>query len=258
MLDVLASEWRKLRSVRSTHYVLGIVSAFLLLCALWSWYVRGYWDGLAPERRADFKAATAAQPLLLTLPVCGIVLGALAITSEYATGMIRASLAAVPRRGTLFSAKAAVVGALMLGAGVVSMTAAAVAGEVIVGERAVPAFEVSLADQAPYLLSFGLLTAAMTLMAFGVGAVLRSTAGTITALLMQLLVLPVMLNLLPGPWGERLWSVLPANLAQQMAAAPGVRSGTGVLSPAAASAALVAYVVVALGAGAYSFVRRDS
>ncbi|MDL4770617.1 MULTISPECIES: ABC transporter permease [Thermomonosporaceae] len=258
MVDVLASEWRKLRSVRSTLYVLGTVAAFLLLCALWCWYLRGYWDGLTPERQAHAKAAAAAQPLLLALPVCGTVLGAVAITSEYATGMIRASLAAVPRRGTLFAAKAAVVGALMLGAGVVSMAAAALVGEAIVGKRPIPAFEMPLADQAAHVLSFGLLTAATALMAFGAGAVLRSTAGTISTLLALLLVLPPVLNLLPGPWGDRLWAVLPASLAEQMALAPGASPDSGPLSPAVACGVLVAYIAVALGAGAFSFIRRDS
>ena len=55
MIDALAAEWWKLRSVRSTFAVLGTVAAFALLCVVWSLYAAHYWDGLSQARRAMFE-----------------------------------------------------------------------------------------------------------------------------------------------------------------------------------------------------------
>src|SRR5689334_22310114 len=101
--------------------IIGTVAAFMLLCVLWSWYVAEYWDGLSAARRATAKAAPAEQPLAVSLPVCAVVLGALTLTSEYSCGMNRTSLAAMPRRLTLFTAKASVTAATMLAAALVSL-----------------------------------------------------------------------------------------------------------------------------------------
>jgi hypothetical protein len=240
---VFASEWLKLRSVRSTLHTLGVVVVFVLLCGLWSWFAASYWDGLSPERRATAMAAPAVQPLVLALPVCAAVLGGLAVTSEYATGMIRTSLAAVPRRGLLFAAKAAVVGAVTLVTSLVCLSVALALGRLIVGDRPIPTFEPSVGEQAPHFLALSATTAVIALVACGTGAVLRSTAGTLT---------------MPAPWGERFTSVLPLMLPFQIVAAPGSSNDPEVLSPVAAAAVLALYAAVALAMGALSFLRRDS
>jgi hypothetical protein len=258
VVNVLASEWLKLRSVRSTTWTLGAVAAFVLLSVLWSWYVASYWDGLTPERRAVVQAAPAEQPLVLALPVCAAVLGALAITAEYATGTIRGSLAAVPRRTALYAAKAVLVGAVTLVTALVCVTLAVAAGQVIVGDRKVPSFEAPVSGQVPHLLALAASAAVIALVAYGLGAALRSTAATITAAVGLLMVLPSIANLLPAPWDERVRSLLPSNLADQIAAAPGSSGPLGSLSPAGAMAVLAAYAITALAVGATAFVRRDS
>jgi ABC-type transport system involved in multi-copper enzyme maturation permease subunit len=256
--DAFAAEWWKVRSVRSTAAVLGTVGAFLLLCVLWSWYVARYWDGLPAARRETAQAAPAEQPLAVSLPVCAVVLGALTLTSEYSSGMIRATLAAMPRRAMLFAAKGAVAAAVMGAAALVAPAVGSFAGAVIVGDRPVATFQGPVADVAVHLLWLGLTTAAITLIAFGLGAVLRSTAATITSGMAVLFVLPALAQLLPSPWDERVWSALPGNLANQIAGTPGSSAGHGALSPPAAVAFLVLYTVIALGAGAYAFTRRDA
>ncbi|XVQ14364.1 ABC transporter permease [Spirillospora sp. CA-255316] len=257
-VHVFAAEWLKLRSVRSTFHTLGVVVVFVLLCGLWSWFAASYWDGLSPERRATAKAAPAVQPLVPALPVCAAVLGGLAVTSEYATGMIRTSLAAVPRRGLLFAAKAAVAGAVALVTSLVCLSAALALGRLIVGDRPIPTFEPSVGEQVPHLLALSAAAAVIALVACGTGAVLRSTAGTLTVVVVLVAVLPQVANLLPSPWGERVVSVLPLMLPFQIVAAPGSSQDPGVLSPVTAAAVLAAYAAVALAMGAFSFVRRDS
>jgi ABC-2 type transport system permease protein len=258
VIDALAAEWYKLRTVRSTFAVLGTVAVFMLLCLLWSWYVARYWDGLSAARRATAKAAPAEQPLAVALPVCAVVLGALTFTSEYAHGMHRTTLAALPNRPVLFASKAGVAAAAMLAAALAALAAGAVAGDAIVGDRPVATFQGPAADVAVHLLWLGLTTAAITLIACGLGAVLRSTAGTITAGMAVLFVVPGLARLLPSPWDERIWSALPGSLSNQIAGAPGSSTDHGALSPAAAIAVLAAYAAVALGAGALSFTRRDA
>ncbi|MFB4312337.1 ABC transporter permease subunit [Actinomadura sp. GTD37] len=258
MADVVAAEWFKLRSVRSTGAVLGVVAGFTALCVLWSWYVARYWDGLSAARRATAMAAPAEQPLAVSLPVCAVVLGALALTPEYSSGMIRTTLAAVPRRNALFMAKAGVAGGVMGAAALAALAAGSAAGAAVVGDRPVATFQGPAAEVAAHLLWLGLTTAAITLAAFGLGAVLRSTAATITSGMAVLFVLPALARLLPSPWDERIWSALPGSLSNQIAGAPGSSGDHGALPPPAAAAVLAGYVVVALGAGAFAFARRDA
>ena len=257
-MSVLMSEWLKLRSSRSTLHTLTAVIAFLLLCCLWSWFAARHWDSLPPGRRVDLRIAPAVQPLVVALPICAGVLGCLVVTAEYATGMIRTSLAAVPRRGALFAAKASVAGAATLVTSLLCLSAAVAAGRLIAGDRPIATFEPSAAEQLPRVLALGATATVVALMACGIGAVLRSTAGTVTAVVVLLAVLPSIAGLMPEPWGGRVAAVLPARLADQIAAAPGSSQDPGPLTPAVAAALLAAYAAVALALGAYSFIRRDS
>ncbi|MFB4318847.1 ABC transporter permease [Actinomadura sp. 21ATH] len=258
MMDALAAEWLKLRSVRSTAWTLAALAGSVLLCLLWSWVVARAWDGRPPGERASLRAAPAEQPLVLALPVCAAVLGALSITSEYATGMVRTSMAAVPARPRLFAAKALVLAGVVLPAGLASVAAAVAAGRVIVGDRAVPSFAEPVAEQLPHLLAMAAWAAVIALVGYGAGAALRSTAGAITAVVVLLMVLPPLADLLPAPWDERAGSVLLTRLPDQIAAAPAAPGGAGSFSPAGALAVLFLYAAAALAAGAYSFVRRDA
>ncbi|WP_285700123.1 ABC transporter permease subunit [Actinomadura sp. NBRC 104412] len=257
--DAAGAEWIKLRSVRSTLWILAVVAASVLLCMLWSWYVASHWDGLTPEQRATVRTPPAEQPLLPALPVCAAVLGALSITSEYATGTIRTSLAAVPGRGTLFAAKVSVSGVMALTTSLVALTVAVAAEQLIVGDRPIPAFEGTMLDRLPCLVALSSLAGVIALVGCGLGAVLRSTARTITILVGVLMVLPTFGGVVPGSrLGEVVVSVSPLSLPFQIAAPPGDTVDLGILSPLAATAVLAAYAATALALGAFSFVRRDS
>ncbi len=144
----------------------------------------------------------------------------------------------------------------MCAAALVALVAGSVAGVVIVGDRPVATYQGPVGDVAVHLLSLGLTTVGITL-TFGLGvaalhrgddhvrhgrAVRAAGSGEAAAF----------------PWDERIWSALPGSLANQIAGAPGSSGDHGALSPWVAVALLVAYVVVALGAGAYAFARRDA
>src|SRR6266536_599453 len=115
----LRSELTKIRSVRSTYWtLLALVVACVGIGALFSWgeaqhvaSLAGTRDGAAVAARAHEQAVATSLFGLLIGQLVIVVLGALTITSEYSTGMIAASLTTMPRRGTVFAAKAIVFGA---------------------------------------------------------------------------------------------------------------------------------------------------
>ena len=122
---VLRSEWVKLRSLRSTALtLLAAVVVMVALGWLFGWGTERQWSELRPDERAAFSPVdtTLAGYYLAQLAVG--VLGVLLVTGEYATGMVKATFGAVPRRLPVLWAKAVlyavVTFALMLAASMVA------------------------------------------------------------------------------------------------------------------------------------------
>ncbi|AWS48548.1 ABC transporter permease [Streptosporangium sp. 'caverna'] len=263
MVDALASEWLKLRSTRSTRYILATVAAFVVLLAGFAFYVGSLWDGLPPEGRVTVRAAQPEQIVLLPVQICMAVLGVLAFTSEYATGMIRSTFTALPHRIVVTAAKAAVVAALALVVGQVSVFGTFLIGRAIVGDRPIRGFTAPLPEELPKMLATGMSVVVLALIGLGLGAVLRSTAGAVTSVVVILYVVPRFVISLPDPWNARIGSVLPEDLTRQLAGevpiAVGLgKAGAGIgLSPPAALAVMALYAVVAVGLTALALSRRD-
>ncbi|MBY8851364.1 hypothetical protein K7G98_24705 [Saccharothrix sp. MB29] len=114
MTGVLSSELLKIRSVRSTTYVLLALALMLLTGAVVSYLMTSDWDVASPERQQRFDRADPGVVVVPFGQFCLGALGALAVTSEYGSGMIRTALVSVPRRGTFLLAKIVVVGAVSL------------------------------------------------------------------------------------------------------------------------------------------------
>jgi ABC-2 type transport system permease protein len=133
--DVIASEWVKLRTVRSTGFVLGAALAALLLTSLIAVLMTADWDSSPPGERAVFESADVG---LLSMPFsqfCVAVLAGLAVAGEYGTGMIRTSLIAVPQRRMMMLARGVVLGGGALVAGQVLAWLAFLATWLVVGDR---------------------------------------------------------------------------------------------------------------------------
>ncbi|NED58856.1 ABC transporter permease, partial [Micromonospora aurantiaca] len=116
MGGAIAAEWWKLRSVRSTYVVLAVTAAFTGFVLLLAFQMAHVWDGLPADRRDDLLLRPLQELGGWGASLCLAILGVVSVTSEYRTGMIRASLVAMPGRRTLLLAKAAVVGAVALAA----------------------------------------------------------------------------------------------------------------------------------------------
>jgi ABC-2 type transport system permease protein len=198
---VLRGEWTKLRSLRATWWCTAL---YLLVVGATGWLAAASTD-TAP--RADVAVATALTgfgvgQLLL------VVLGVLAVTSEFASGTALASLTAVPRRTRLLMAKTLVVAAYCaLLTALLAPVCALAAGLLTAVPGGIPPLDPGV------LRSLGLQVGAAALtgvLAVGLGAVLRSTAGALGVGMALVFVLPPALAVAGGTWPSRLSQALPA------------------------------------------------
>lgn len=124
-------EWVKLRTLRSTGVMLGILAAGMigLGIVVMSQYGGAHWVSMPAAQRASFDPANQGFAGVALGQLVAGTLGVLTITGEFSTGMIRATFAAVPRRRQALAAKAAVLAAVLLAAGEILALAAFFTGQ---------------------------------------------------------------------------------------------------------------------------------
>jgi hypothetical protein len=258
LLDVIRSEWLKIRTVRSTFWTLAVVVAVMVgLGVLISWAQVATWDQLSEsERQANPVDGTGTSLAgLLFGQLAMVVLGVLAITSEYSTGGIRSTLVAVPRRTRVVVAKVVVVGAITLVVGTVASFLAFFAGQAVLATKD---FNDSLGDDQVLRAVFGagLYLAACALFGLGIGLVIRSTGGGITIAVAALFVVPPLTLLIPGRWGDEVQKYVTSNAGQ--AVADTAASGpTDRLGPWAGYLVFTLWWVGLVAIGTWLLKRRD-
>ncbi|MEU8616897.1 ABC transporter permease subunit [Streptomyces sp. NPDC048623] len=179
--DALASEWTKIRSVRSTMWTLGVMVLLMLGIGLG---VGAIAAASMPENSEDSALALGFFGIL-PASICVITLGVLTISSEYGTGMIRTTLTACPSRSRVLAAKAIVFFLLVFS--IVTVLAAAV-GAMQVGM--VDAVAPSGGEWLRATVGVALFLSLLGLLAMGIGAIVRHSAGAITVMI-GLLLLPL-------------------------------------------------------------------
>jgi ABC-2 type transport system permease protein len=203
---VLLGEWVKLSSVRSTWWTL--IATFVLgagLSVLMCW---GNADWLASPD-ADESPGSFLTWGMMIAPVCAVILGALAVTTEYATGMIRSSFAAVPSRGYVVAAKALLVAGVLFVVGTVTALVGYHGGNYFLDREGI-----GMALEGDVLRSMygsGLYLAGIGLLTVAVGFLLRHTAATVSVVIALILVLGNMVMLVPGELGDWLVKLMPGN-----------------------------------------------
>ncbi|HEV3450917.1 MAG TPA: ABC transporter permease [Acidimicrobiia bacterium] len=251
----IASEATKLRSVRSTVWTLVVTLVLTVgLGALFSFAVVSRWDRLSLHERAILDPAlTSLNGLFLAQLAIG-VLGVLVISSEYGTGMIRTTLAAVPQRRAVLAAKVVVFAAAAFVVSLVACLGAFLVGQTLLAGKHVG---ISLGDPGALRAVFGaaVFLTAVGLLGLAFGTLLRRTAGAISALVALVLVLPLLSNALPSPWNTDVAKYLPSGAGRALFA---VRHTSDLLRPTAGLVLLVAYVAVALVVAGVALVRRDA
>jgi ABC-2 type transport system permease protein len=252
--NVLRSEWTKLRTVRSTYItatiaVLASIALSVIICARTAYNIKhGHQslDGLDPT-------LTSLDGLYIAQVALG-ALGVLTISSEYGTGMIRATLAAVPQRKVMLAAKGLVFAAALLIAGEIMSFSAFGIGQALLS----PAHAgVSLAQSGALRAAVGggLYLTAVGLLGFGLGALVRHTAGALSAFFGTLFALPALIDLLPTNLRNDIINYLPANAGSQIMT---VIPNKGALPPWEGLGVLTLYAFAALSAAALLIGRRDA
>jgi ABC-type transport system involved in multi-copper enzyme maturation permease subunit len=254
---VLRSEWAKLWSLRSTWITLGLGLLFLL--AFGTIAALRYKSMLNSGQRMDpdFADATSYSLALFGVPFSLIALGVLGVltaSGEYTSGMIRSTLAAVPRRLPVLWSKAAVYGVIAFVTGAVGALAGFLLSS---GVLSATAAGMSLSDGGVVrgLIGAGLYLGLVGVIGVALGTLLRSTAGGISALVGTFLLVPGLMSLLPKSWRDDLTPYLPSNAGESIFA---LHHSTGTLSAGAGLLVLLGWTALALGGAAYRLMRSDA
>lgn len=252
---LLNSEWIKLRSVRSSYWTYGII----ILVAVG---ISALMAGTMPiASRSNPEGMPAISVINLAVLVgfmfaqlVAAVLGALVITGEYSTGMIRTTLTAAPKRLPAYLAKIVVLAVCTAIVSIVSSVLAYLVAILILQGRGaqIPALE---GDFVGYVAGGILYVVVVALFALGLGTLLRSGAGAIAAVIGVLLVAPTILSLLPLKWLNDLGQYLPSNLGQ---AIMGMGTNDASIDTGLSVLYLVLWPIVALALGAWALLQRDA
>ncbi|WP_242454443.1 ABC transporter permease [Bailinhaonella thermotolerans] len=260
MSGAIAAEWVKARTVRSTWTcllagaVLTVLGAVTLGGGRATELVReGVTGARLPATEGVVSAMAFAQFALVALAM-------LTVTSEYSSGSIRGTLQAVPVRGRVLAAKALVVAPVLFAAGVVSGALAAVANHALL---AMPVFggfgTLEPGRTAGDLLRLGVFCALAGVLTVGVGAAVRSAAGTLSVVFMLMMGLPLLLMMTGSQAAVELATRLPLFAGLAFMGSESNLTGGPIPYPAWQGLAwLVAWAALALAAGHAVLRRRDA
>jgi ABC-type transport system involved in multi-copper enzyme maturation permease subunit len=259
MMDLrraLRMEWTKLRSVRSTTWSLLAIAALTIVFGAVSCST-SHTEGLAPGNPGDEQVVILSLAGVYFAQIAAVALGALAVGSEYATGTIRPTFVAHPRRRTVLSAKVAIVGGLVLGVGAAATVVAFYVGQAILhgngftADNGYPAATLSDESVLRTVAMVAVYPAVLALLSVAAAVIVRHTATAISVLLGLLLVPFIVGALLPEELGEAIQEASPmAGLAAQEQGAP--------IGPWAGFAVTAAWAIASLLAALWLIRRRDA
>jgi ABC-type transport system involved in multi-copper enzyme maturation permease subunit len=288
---VIASEFTKIRSVRSTYWttaaliVVSVGLAALFGFAQASQIHNQPWQAAGADGTQDILS-----PFLFLGQLIIAVIGAMVITSEYSTGMIRTSLTAMPRRGTVYLGKLIVITSCTLVVSLVTsflaffvgsatLSGSGVAGSlfhnVIVpagvnmspgknGPGSPPNYQfvghltITPAHVLTAIIASALFVTVAALIAFGLGAIIRHTAGAITSAIGLLFVLSILLQLLPDKWKWDIMRFFPDAAGRVIPVTLPGQQNPHLWSTWPQFLVTVIWMAVFVGVGGYLFRKRDA
>jgi ABC-2 type transport system permease protein len=254
----LASEFTKIRSVRSTYWTLLVLLVVSVgIGAAITAGTAASWSHTSPSNQASFDPTQASVAGLFYLgQLVIVVLGAMTITAEYSTGMIRTSLTAMPRRTVVYAAKAAIFAVVALVVTFVAAFASFYLGQALLTSTHDTA-TLSQPNVLRAVVGSALYVTMCGLFAFAIGAILRHTAGTITAVIGLLFVIPILVHLLPQSWYQDVDRWLPDAAGRALSVTVGPQPGH-LFSPWVQFAVFAIYTAIVLVVGAVLFRNRDA
>jgi ABC-2 type transport system permease protein len=294
----IASEFTKIRSVRSTYWTLAalLVVSVGIGAAITAGTAASFNHN--PANKAGFDATQISLIAFFEIGQLIIaVIAALAITSEYSTGMIRTSLTAQPRRGTVYAAKAIVLTSLTLIVSLVTSFIAFFVGQALLSSSGVSAslfHSVTIPQNANVtcpqqgagggggglppgckvvfsgtdvispttvllaIIGCALFVTLVAIIAFGIGAIVRHTAGVIAIVIAALFIIPVLEHALPDNWHFDIMRFLPDAANQVVSVTIGNNANAHLWSAWPQLGVTALWAAALLAGGAYLFRKRDA
>jgi ABC-2 type transport system permease protein len=258
-MRVALSEWTKLRTLRSTRYALlaGVVMtiAFAVIPALVN---ASRWGTMSLADRASFHPLETSLIGVTIAQLAIGVLGVMVMSGEYSTGMISSTFAAVPKRLPVLWGKAGVFGLVTFVLALPSTLIAFFAAQAILRGHSLNGHDIAVSFSDPgvsrAVIGGALYLTLVGLFGLGLGAILRNTAGAISAFAGLFFVLPPLMNVLPASWGDAITPYLPSNAGQAIMQ---TGSPAHTLAPWSGLGVLAAYTAVAIAVAAIQLRRRD-
>ncbi len=256
---VALSEWTKLRTLRSTRYALlagvAMTIGFAIIPALVN---ANRWSSMSFIDKASFRPLETSLIGVTVAQLAIGVLGVMLISGEYSTGMIRSTFAAVPKRLTVLWGKAGVFALVTFVLALPSTLIAFFAAQAILKGHSFNGHDIALSFSDPgvsrAVIGGALYLTLIGLFGLGLGAILRSTAGGISAFAGILFVIPPLMNVLPASWSNAISPYLPSNAGQAI-----MQSGSPAhtLAPWTGLGVFAAYTAVLVAIAAIQLRRRD-
>ncbi|MGO8877819.1 MAG: ABC transporter permease subunit [Acidimicrobiales bacterium] len=257
IVDLVRSEWTKLRTVRSTTWTLGLTVVIGIgISALATAETRAHWSTMSPVSRATLDPTQISLAGTFFCQLVLGVLGVLVMSSEYTTGTIRATFAAAPRRPLVLLAKVLVFGGVVLALSEAVALCSFFLGQVLLSAPATHA-SLSTPGAVTAVVGTGLYLCVMGLFALALATLIRHTAGAVSAYVGILLVLPLIMEALPSALQNAMNRFWPAVIGSRLLNA--TTGGTAfTFSPWVGFAVLCGYTFVLLVIGGLLLVRRDA
>ena len=251
---VVRSEWTKLRALRSTWWC-GLLAVMLIVGLGAAIAGSGAPYKISAGNPAAGGVAVSLAGVVIAQLVLG-VLGVLAFSGEYATGMIRATLAVVPSRLPVLWAKLIVLVGLVLPLSLLAAVAEFFVTTALESSRGGSAISLTDPGVLREVAGASLYLAVIAVIGLALGAMLRRTAAGLSVFAAVFFVVPIVTAYLPHSI-QGFAPYLPSNAGGALWGA-GKLFGGQQLSPWNGFAVLCGYAVVLTGLAAWRLCRRDA
>jgi len=252
---LIRSEWTKLRTVRSTMWTLGLTILIgVVISVISATATRAHWSTMTPADRVSFDPAGKSLIGVFFGQFTIGVLGVLAMSAEYGTGTIHATLSAAPGRLRVLAAKTIVFGAIAL---VISEITSFVSFFLAQALLTAPATHATLASPGALraVAGSGLYLCVIGLLALGIATLIRHTAGSISAFTGLLLVIPLIVSAFPTWLDNDLSRFMPLRIGAAMISGPPLAN---TFTPWTGLLVLFIYAAVVLIVSGIVLVKRDA
>ena len=214
---VIASEWTKFITLRSTLWSLG-VGMFLTLAfpILFATVTAARWGHMSPQERAHRSPLDIALAGVNVAQLAIAVLGVLIISGEYSTGMIRSTMLAVPRRLPVLWAKLGVYTVVSFVLTLPAVIIAFFASQAILSRHHILQISFSAPGVVRVLIGGALYVTLVGVFALAIGAIVRNTAGGIALFAGIFFVIPPLMNIFPTNWNNAISRWLPSEAGRQL------------------------------------------